>query len=58
MSLIGLNQNFDHEQFESYGNGLVMLDFDNFAVGVSACIPLHEASISSTKYSLFVSARW
>jgi hypothetical protein len=58
LSVLGLNQQFDPLQFESYGNGLVLLDFENFAIGASASIPLHGASISSTKYSLFVSARW
>jgi hypothetical protein len=58
LSLLGLNQEFNHEKFESYGNGLVLLDFDHFAVGMSASMPLHGASIGSTKYSFFVSARW
>ncbi len=58
LSLMDVNSEFDFTRLETYGNGMVLLDFDNFSVGVSAAIPLHGAAINNSKYSLFVTARW
>ncbi len=58
LSMMDFEKDFDLTNVQTYGNGMVLLDFKDFGVGLSASIPLHGVSFSETKYSLFVSARW
>jgi len=58
LSLMDFEKNLDISSVQAYGNGLVLLDFEDFGVGLSASIPLHGVSLNNTKYSLFVTARW
>jgi len=60
MSLSFMDFEKDQElaNVKTYGNGMVLFDFKDFRVGLSASIPLHGVSLSETKYSFFVSARW
>lgn len=58
LSLMNVELELDASEIQAYGNGMVLLDFENFLVGMSASIPLHGFSLSETKYSLFVSGRW
>lgn len=58
LSMMDFEKDLNLEKIQTYGNGMIMLDFQDFGVGLSASIPLHGVSLSDTKYSLFVSARW
>ena len=58
LSMMDFEKDLDLTNVQTYGNGMLLLDFEDFGVGLSASIPLHGISLSDTKYSLFVSARW
>jgi len=58
LSMMEMEKELDFSTVKTYGNGMVLLDFEDFGVGLSASIPLHGVSLSDTKYSLFVTGRW
>ena len=58
LSMMDFEKDLDLTNVQTYGNGMLLLDLEDFGVGLSASIPLHGISLSDTKYSLFVSARW
>jgi len=58
VSISDIGKDINIETMNTFLNGMVSFDFEDFSVALSGSLPVSGGGIDETKYSLTVSARW